>query len=82
MVVNNLAADGFYGFGGWYWILWIGFVFLMFSSVGNWGYSYRAHRKYDGSPRRNASDILNERYANGEIDRTQYHQLKADIAAA
>jgi putative membrane protein len=66
---------------GWGWILWLGFMFLIFSSLGNWGYAYRAHRKLDGSPRRDASAILNERYAGGEIDRTQYLQLKADIAA-
>lgn len=66
---------------GWGWILWLGFMFLIFSSVGNWGYSYRAHRKYDGTARRDASAILNERYASGEIDRVQYLQLKTDIAA-
>ena len=30
---------------GWGWLLWFGFVFLLFSSVGNWGYTYRAHQK-------------------------------------
>lgn len=73
--MNHMSDGGFY-FG---WILWLGFLFLLFSSAGNWGYSYRAHRKYDGSMRRDASSILNERYASGEIDRTQYLQLKADI---
>lgn len=67
---------------GWGWILWLGFVVLMFSSFGNWGYSYRAHRKLDDYPRRDAAAILNERYASGELTRAQYVELKADIATA
>jgi putative membrane protein len=67
---------------GWGWVLWIGFLFLMFSSFGNWGYSYRAHKKFDEQPRRDATDILNERYARGEITREQYVQLKSDISKA
>jgi putative membrane protein len=67
---------------GWGWILWFGFIFLMFSSLGNWGYSYRAHRKFDGQPRKEAVDILNERYARGEITREQYGVLKSDISSA
>ena len=30
---------------GWGWFLWFGVIFLMFSSIGNWGYTYRAHRE-------------------------------------
>jgi putative membrane protein len=67
---------------GWGWILWIGFIFLMFSSFGNWGYAYRAHRKFDRSPYKDASAILNERYARGELTRVQYLELKSDIATA
>jgi putative membrane protein len=66
----------------WGWILWIGFLFLMFSSVGNWGYTYRAHRKYDERPQKAALDILDERYARGEITREQYGVLKSDISSA
>lgn len=77
--MNTVAATGV-DFG-WYWVLWVGFLILMFSSMGNWGYAYQAHRKYDGGLRRNAVDILDERYASGEIDRAAYHQLKGDIAA-
>jgi len=65
-------------FFGWGWVLWLGFIFLLFSGLGNWGYSYSAHRKYD-LPKKGARDILDERYARGELDRDQYHQLKADI---
>jgi len=67
---------------GWGWILWLGFLFLLFSSFGNWGYAYRAHRKFDSLPRRDAASILNERYAAGELTRVQYLELKSDIATA
>jgi putative membrane protein len=67
-------------FFGWGWILWFGFIMLIFSGLGNWGYTYSAHRKYDAPPRKNAQDILDERYAGGEIDRDEYARLKSDIA--
>ena len=78
--MQHLYSNGLYF--GWGWALWVGFIILMFSSFGNWGYTYRAHRKYDGAPRPAAVDILNERYARGEITRDQYNLLKADITSA
>jgi putative membrane protein len=61
-------------------MLWFGFIFLIFSGIGNWGYTYRVHRRYDLPTRKDASDILNERYARGDITREQYAQQKSDIA--
>jgi len=58
---------------GWGWFLWFGVIFLLFSSIGNWGYTYRAHQK-------EALDILDARYAKGEITREQYAQMKSEIA--
>mgnify|MGYP001554952437 CR=1 FL=1 len=69
-------------FFGWGWVLWMGFIFLLFSSFGNWGYAYRAHRKLNGLPGKDASALLNERYAGGEVSRAQYLEMKADIASA
>lgn len=78
--MHNLDSNSLYF--GWGWILWMGFIFLLFSSAGNWGYAYRAHRKVDGSSRKDAAAILNERYAAGELTRDQYREMKGDIAAA
>jgi putative membrane protein len=64
----------------WGWFLWFGIIFLMFSSLGNWGYTYGAHRKYGLLPQGRARDILNERYARGDITREEYGRLKAEIA--
>ncbi len=76
--MNHLAGNDWYF--GWGWILWMGFIFLMFSSFGNWGYTYRAHRKYALQPRKEALDILNERYARGEIKLAEYSEMKTQIA--
>ena len=67
---------------GWGWLIWFVFIFILFSNIGNWGYTYRAHRKYDMQSGNNAFDILSERYARGEISREEYSKMKADIAAA
>ncbi len=64
---------------GWGWLLWLGFIFLMFASLGNWRYTYGAHRKYNLGQPTAALDILNERYARGEITREQFAQMKSDI---
>jgi putative membrane protein len=65
---------------GWGWFLWLGVFFLFFSSIGNWGYTYRAHHKYsDLFPRSKAFDILDERFARGEITREDFTKMKSTI---
>jgi putative membrane protein len=64
---------------GWGWFLWFGMLMLIFSSFGNWGYTFSAHRKYGALSVRGASEILNERYVRGEITREQFTSMKADI---
>ena len=66
---------------GWGWILWVGFIFLLYSGLGNWGYTYRAHRKYNSGLTNSGLGIANQRYARGEITREQFMQIKADISA-
>jgi putative membrane protein len=67
-------------YAGWGWFLWFGIIFLLFSTMGNWGYTYRAHRKFDdGYPTKNAIDILNERLARGDIKQDEYVRIKSHI---
>lgn len=77
MSTNAYWNDWYFGWG---WFLWFGIIFLFFSSIGNWGYTYRAHQKYAPPGRRGAFDILDARYAKGEISREEYGLMKAGIA--
>ena len=68
-------------YAGWGWFLWFGVIFLLFASIGNWGYTYRAHRRFeDEYPRKNALEILNERYARGELNHEDYVRIKSQIS--
>ncbi len=64
----------------WGWLLWLGFWCLLIASFGNWGYSYRIQRKYARPTHRSALDILNERYASGELPREEYLTMRTEIA--
>ena len=68
------------GVSEWTWFLWVGFLFLMISGFGNWGYTYRLHRRVPPVAK-GAVDILDERYARGEIAREEYGRMKSDIMA-
>ena len=47
--------------------------------MGNWGYTYRAHRRFGSMPRGDAFEILDARYAKGEITRDEYALMKSEI---
>jgi putative membrane protein len=66
-------------YSGWGWFLWFGFVLLLFSGLGNWGYTYRAHRRFGNEARSVALDILDTRYAKVEITRDEYALMKTEI---
>ena len=42
-------------YSGWGWFLWFGVMILLFSSAGNWGYTYRVHRTYGAQLRKEAN---------------------------
>jgi putative membrane protein len=74
---NYYWNDWYSGFG---WLLWFGLIFLVVSGIGNWGYTYGAHRRFAsyGQPK-DALDILDERYARGELTLEQYSAMKATV---
>ena len=77
-MANNYWNDWYFSWG---WLLWLGFMILMFSSAGNWGYTYRVHRRYGQGAEKDALDILNERFARGEVNLAEYTQVKLAISS-
>lgn len=67
-------------YSGWGWLLWIGFWFLLFSSFGNWGYTYRVHRKHREGHHKTALQIIDERYARGDIGREEFLKMRNEIS--
>jgi putative membrane protein len=66
---------------GWGWFLWFGVIFLLFSSFGNWGYTYRVYQRFGAVPGRTALDTLKVRYARGDINQDEYVRMKTEISA-
>lgn len=60
------------------------FFVLLFSAMRHWGYDRQWHMRH-GSPRDptySAIEILNERFAKGEIEEAEYKDKKAKILSA
>lgn len=67
----------FNGFGGgwmmiFWWTLIIAAIFGLFQFIKNYNSSNSVKKE-------NALEILNKRYANGEIDKREYEQKKEDL---
>jgi putative membrane protein len=72
-MMNGYGMGGWFGMGLW-WILLVALVV----ALGAWVFM----RAGDSppAPRETARDILDKRYARGEIGRDEYEQKKRDLA--
>ncbi|MBC7467257.1 MAG: SHOCT domain-containing protein [Bdellovibrio sp.] len=76
-MVNYYWTDWY---AGWGWMLWLGMVLLVFSSFGNWGYSYTSHRRFrDTLLGKDALEILTARYASGLVNQQEFFRMKEEI---
>ncbi len=68
------------GFGfGFGWLFMIGIWVLIGLVVVAMLRAFSGSRKGPGDERKRALDILDERYARGEIDQQEYQRMKQDI---
>jgi putative membrane protein len=73
-----MMEDGWhsgFGYGHWafslfFWIVIVGAIILALRSGGS---------RSDGGPSRSAREVLDERYARGEIDREEYRRRREDL---
>ena len=65
-------------FGVFFWVLLWVFVAIMIIRLIQGRHSFHSHR-FDWMERKDSLDILNERYARGEIDKREFEEKKADI---
>lgn len=75
---------GGYGYGmmgyGWGWIMMLGtFVLIVLAVVALTRYLQRPNHTGNHLVHNNAVDILNEKYARGEITDEEYRRKKAEI---
>lgn len=71
--------NDWYFSGGWF--LWLGFLLLLFSSIGNWRYTDRVRRRFGRAPHGAAFELLDVRCPKGEITRDEYALIKSDVSA-
>lgn len=64
-----------HGFGSGSMILWWLFIIAGLAALAWWLLSFSR----SNTPRKSARDILDERFARGEIDREEYEQRKRDL---
>jgi putative membrane protein len=68
-----------YGMGGWFGMgLWWILLVVLVVVFGAW--VFKRTGDSSSAPRESARDILDKRYARGEIGRDEYEQKKRDLA--
>jgi len=72
-MMNGYGMGGWFGMGLW-WILLVVLVVVF----GAW--AFKRTGDSPSAPRESARDILDKRYARGEIGRDEYEQKKRDLA--
>lgn len=74
---------GWYGhtlFGGFFMVVaWVLIIWLVVWLVRGGGAQTRKHEGHEHAHGKTALEILNERYAKGEIDRKEFEEKKKDI---
>jgi putative membrane protein len=70
---------GAYGWGGWMVFGWLHMLAVLFFVALLVWLVVRLVRGDGGGGRRTALDLLDERYARGEIDREEYQQRRRDL---
>ena len=80
-VVADASDAGHMTGWGWGWLAMVGFgvVVLALFAVGIWAVVSSAPSVGSERSRKTGEEILDERYARGEIDREEYKQRRADL---
>ncbi|MFE9558211.1 SHOCT domain-containing protein [Streptomyces sp. NPDC006692] len=90
--ISLLEVARMYWYGGWAWmtfmpLLWIALIVLAVWAVirlthaTTGGASHRGHGWASGEPRETPEEILDRRYASGEIDTDAYTEARERLAA-
>lgn len=76
-MMGTMFGSGGYGFFGMWWIMIIFWLLIIIGTIGliKWVFT----EKKSEIKREPALDILNERYAKGEINEEEYNKKKKDI---
>ncbi|MFI9650671.1 SHOCT domain-containing protein [Streptomyces sp. NPDC052040] len=81
-----------YWYGGWAWMTFIPLLWIILIVLGVWAVirlthattgdtSHRRHSWADDGPRETPEEILDRRYASGEIDTDAYTEAREHLAA-
>jgi len=78
--MGEFGAPGGWGFGGIFMLLFWGLLVLGVVAILKWLFGGSGERR-DPPPAKTALQILEERYARGEIDREDFEQRKRDLSS-